>query len=163
MNRKLLAFAFLPLLLLDARADTTCRLAAGNSLAFGSYDVLSPSPSDTLASVEVVCDRSGGGGSSTGPTVSVDLALGQGANGASVGARRLARTGGGDYLSYGLYRDVGRSAVWGFTTGMDTMSKTLTIHGKSAPTIFTIYGRIPAGQDVMAGSYADAVQVTVTP
>jgi spore coat protein U-like protein len=33
----------------------------------------------------------------------------------------------------------------------------------TASATFTIYGRIPVGQDAMAGSYSDGVQITVTP
>jgi spore coat protein U-like protein len=145
--------------LIDAQAATVCRLVSGNSVAFGAYDILSSSPNDTLVSVDVACDRDGGPAN-----VSVNVGLNQGTNGTSVNARRLARVGGGDYLAYGLYRDVGRSAVWGFSSGVDTVTHILNVPNKgTASTTFTIYGRMPANQDVMAGSYSDTVQITVSP
>jgi spore coat protein U-like protein len=70
----------------------------------------------------------------------------------------------GGYMNYGLFRDVGRSAVWGFSPGVDTMGQTLSIPNRgSATATFNIYGRIPALQDVPVGSYTDSVTVTVSP
>ena len=143
----------------QAQAATVCRLASGGSLSFGNYDILSTTPNDTLVSIDVQCDRDGGPGS-----VSVVLGLGSGTIGASTNARRLGRVGGGDVLAYGLYRDTGRSLVWGGSPNVDTVARTLSIPNKgSATTTFTVYGRIPPGQDVRAGSYSDTIQVTVTP
>ena len=67
-----------------------------------------------------------------------------------------------DYLSYGLYRDVNRSATWGSTDNVDTVSQILEIPNReSRAADFTIYGRVPAGQDVSAGTYSDSVQITI--
>lgn len=143
-----------------AAAATTCRLGSGAALAFGTYDVLSPTPDDSLATISATCARDGGP-----QNVTITLQLSAGTNGASVGARRMfTSAGGGAYLSYNLFRDLSRTAVWGYSTGLDTGSITLTVPNKSSRTAtFTIYGRIPAQQDVPAGSYADAVIVTISP
>lgn len=156
---KLLAIAVLSAASACANAATTCSLVSGLSLSFGSYDVLNGTPNDSLTNLTVSCSREGGPAN-----ISVTLGLGQGVNGTTVSTRRLGRVGGGDSISYGLYRDVGRSSVWGFSTGTDTMSQVINISNKSsAPATFSIYGRIPASQDVMQGTYTDTVQVTLTP
>jgi spore coat protein U-like protein len=70
----------------------------------------------------------------------------------------------GEFLAYGLYTDAGRSKVWGFSNGVNTMSQSLSVPNKSSrSTTFIIYGRVPALQDAAVGSYSDLVQVTVTP
>jgi spore coat protein U-like protein len=143
-----------------AGAATVCRFVSGGTVVFGPYDALSATPTDTVASFRVRCDRDGGPAN-----VSITLALSAGAHGASVANRALRQVGGsGDLLSYGLYRDTGRTAVWGFSPGVDAMQQTLSIPNKSSAfATFTIYGRLPALQNVSAGSYTDSVQVTLTP
>lgn len=143
-----------------AFAATSCRIASAGGVAFGAYDVLSPVPRDTVLNVVVSCDRDGGP-----RTTTVVMRLNRGTHGTSVSARRMRHaTSTTDYLEYGLYRDVGRSGSWGFSVGIDTVSRTLDVPNRgTASANFPIYGRIPAGQDVRAGAYSDQVQVTVTP
>jgi spore coat protein U-like protein len=143
-----------------ASAATACRLVNATSLAFGPYDVLATVPNDTLVTIDVACDRHGGPA-----TVDVEMAIGQGSNGTSVNDRRMLHTGGsGDFLNYNLFRDVSRTSVWGFSSGVDTMSRQLSIANNSTATAsFTIYARVPAQQDVTIGNYRDSVQITVTP
>ena len=150
----------LGLLASGAEAVTTCRILSGGGLNFGNYDTLAAAPNDSLATVLVQCTREGGP-----QNVTVTLQLNQGIHGASVQARRMANNApAGGYLNYGLYRDVGRSMVWGFNTGVDTEVRSLSIPNKdSRQATFTIYGRIPAQQDSPVGSYSDRVTATVTP
>ncbi len=53
-------------------------------------------------------------------------------------------------LNYNLYSNAGRTTIW------NTL-RTLVIGNR----IFTIYGRIPAGQDVRPGVYTDNPTVTL--
>jgi spore coat protein U-like protein len=161
VNRALAA-AIALLCACTARADITCQIVSSSGIAFGVYDTLSAVPTDTLTNIRVFCERNGG------PQIVVmTMRLGPGANGTSASDRRMRQLGGGtDYLAYGLYRDVSRSAVWGSNESVDTVSQTVTIAVPNKGTqtaTFTIYGRIPALQDVSAGSYADSVQITLTP
>lgn len=160
MNRTCAACAAWLLAAGTAHAATTCLLTAGAALAFGNYDPLSAAPGDSLATVSAVCSRRGGPAN-----VSVTLQLSQGSNGSSVNARRMANTTvPGEFLNYGLFRDTGRSLVWGFSPGVDTTTQTITVPNKgSATATFTIYGRIPSLQDPAVGAYTDRVTVTVTP
>ena len=159
MNRWF-ALACCALVTQAADAATACRLVNATSLSFGPYDVLSTAANDTLVTIDVACDRHGGPQS-----VEVVMAIGQGSNGTSINNRRMLHTGGsGDYLTYNLFRDVSRSSIWGFSNGVDTVSRQLSIANNSTATAsFTIYARIPAQQDVTIGSYRDSVQITVTP
>jgi spore coat protein U-like protein len=135
-------------------------MVSGIALGFGPYDVFSALVVDSLTNIDVTCERSGGS-----QNVTIVMSLGIGTNGTSISARRLLRVGSaGDYLSYGLFRDSSRSSNWGSSPGIDTVSQTLTVPNNSSRSVtFTIYGRIPAQQDVPAGSYGDRIQVTVTP
>jgi spore coat protein U-like protein len=143
-----------------AGAATLCRFVSSGMAAFGPYDTLSAAPRDTVVTFQVRCDRNGGPAN-----VQVDIGLGVGVGGTSPSSRRMRQVGGsGDYLSYGLYRDIGRSSVWGFSPGVDTVQQTLSVPNRgSALATFTIYGRLPPLQNVSAGSYTDSVQVTLTP
>lgn len=159
MNRLLLGAALL-LWTATAGAVTTCRINAASSMAFGLYDILSPMPTDSQATVNVVCLRIGGAAQTT-----VLLGLSAGAHGSSVNTRRMANSGtAGGHLSYGLFRDISRLSVWGNSGGVNTVGQIVTVPVIGfASTTFTIYGRIPAQQDVAVGSYGDAVQATLTP
>lgn len=139
-------------------AAVTCRFESNSSVAFGPYDVTSTTPTDSLATVLVRCDSSTGGN----PSVTVTLSVSPGASGSSRRMRHLGSSG--DVLTYGLFRDAARSAAWGFTAGVDTVSQNLKIqNNRSAQASFTIYGRIPPLQDVTPGDYVDTVQVTLSP
>jgi len=67
-------------------------------------------------------------------------------------------SGGGDTLNYNLYRDSARAEVWGDGAG-NTYVQTGIGTGGTAHLI--VYGSIPAGQNVRAGLYSDAVTVIV--
>lgn len=141
-----------------AQAAMVCRIVTGGGLDFGGYEVFAATPRDSLMNLTVTCDRNGGAGD-----VTVSLRLGTGNHASSVTSRRMMRNAAPiDYLAYGLYRDVGRSNVWGITDGVDTMVRTLSVPNKaSRSATFVIYGRVPAQQDVSAGSYADTIQATI--
>ena len=58
--------------------------------------------------------------------------------------------------------DKGTYWVVAQTDNVNTVSTNLSIPNKSsASATFIIYGRIPAGQDVSAGTYRDTVGVTL--
>lgn len=158
MNRLALVLWLLALAS-SVHAATTCRVTRSGTLSFGSYDVMSPTPSDSLLNVDVACDRRGGP-----QRVTVMMRLGLG-NGPAVNARRLVHTGGtGEYLQYGLFRDIARSSVWGYSDGVDTVARELAVpNNSSATATFVIYGRIQPQQDVPVGIYTDSVQISITP
>ncbi len=116
-------------------------------LVFGSFDPVvahATAPLDANGAVIVTCTK--------GAATTVALNLGQYA---AAAVRRMS--GGTDYLQYELYQNTGRTQAWG--TGAQAMTPPVA-PGK-APRSFTVYGRVPGGQDVLAGSYADTVTATV--
>lgn len=160
MNRWLVCVALL-LGACSARAETICRFVSAPGLAFGVYDATSSVPTDSLTNVRVTCERNGGP-----QLVTLTMRLGPGSNSSSVQTRRMNQLGGSDYLNYGLYSDVSRSVVWGMSDNVNTVSQTISIavpNKGSESATFTIYGRIPALQDVRVGTYADSVGITLTP
>ena len=138
-------------------AATTCTIASG-TLAFAPYDVFNGTPLDTQANVVVTCTRNGGP-----PSTTVTLALGPSTTSGAIATRRLRRTAGTDLLDYNVYRDAARLGVWGQTSGVDTVAQTLSVPNKSSANVsFTLFGRIPAGQDPSAGSYSDSLLMTIS-
>lgn len=153
-----LALVLLVLAAPAAAAATSCRVVSGGSLAFGRYDILAARPTDSQATLSISCERSGGPAG-----VTLTVRLDPGSQGGPASAHRLRHTGGRpDVLRYGLYRDAARSAAWGSSDGVDTMDAALTVPDRGTASIrFTIFGRMPPGQDVRIGSYADVVRVTI--
>src|SRR5207253_11226918 len=73
----------------------------------------------------------------------------------STGSNR-ALSGGTQRVSYQLYRDEGRTQVWGGGSALQFVS-----NGVARPEQVTVYGRIPPGQEVQSGVYTDVVTATV--
>jgi spore coat protein U-like protein len=74
----------------------------------------------------------------------------------STTARKLSNAS-GSLLAYGIFRDSARSQNFG--QGSDSRILTLTTAGSGN---VSVYGRIPGGQVVPAGTYTDTVVVTLT-
>lgn len=130
----------------DATVIGSCNVSATN-LAFGNYDTLSATPTDATSSVTVQCSLS----------TAYDIGLDEGTGtGATVAVRKLTK--GADTLNYSLFQESARTNVWGNTVSTDTVSGT----GTGVDIVHTVYGRVPAGQVVNTGAYADTVTVTVT-
>lgn len=150
----LLALSLLPE---AASAATACSLATGN-MVFGSYDVFSPASLDTSSTLIVTCSRAGGP-----QHVDITIAIGPGTHGGS-SASRTMKASSGDLLGYNLFRDAARTAIWGEVPGLSTVTQMLAVpNHSSAQATVTVFGRIPASQNVSQGSYSDSVVVTVTP
>lgn len=128
---------------ISATVLAQCDVSA-TSLSFGNY---SAAQLDGTATVSVTCTTS------TPFTVALDTGSG---TGATVAARKMTGPSSAT-LTYALYRDSGRSQVWGVTVGTDTLAST----GTGATVPLTVYGRIPAGQHPTPGAYTDTVNVTL--
>jgi spore coat protein U-like protein len=66
---------------------------------------------------------------------------------------------GGHRLNYKLYTAANRAVIWG-----DATSDTVTVNGTGigVNVNHAVYGRIPALQNVHAGSYSDIIIVALT-
>lgn len=112
------------------------------TLLFGSYDPGAASPRDALATIAVACTAG----------TPYWVALDAGANPAGL-TRQMAS--GLARLQYDLYSDAGRTTPWNTVTTVSGTAPT------TDPIPLQVYGRIPAGQYVAAGSYTDTVQATI--
>jgi spore coat protein U-like protein len=143
---------------IDAAAAADCTVSA-TGVNFGAYDPSAVAPSDSTGNVVVLCTHVSGGATKVKYTVS----LSTGSSG-TYAARQLRA--GTKRLTYNLFGDSGRSAVWGNGFGGTTvMSGSFTVgpgagnHQRQATN--PIYGRIPAGQSVLDGAYSDTIVVTL--
>ena len=131
-------------LAISANVSKNCSVATA-PVAFGSYDPLSATPLDTTGTVTVNCTRT------TAATVGLDL----GQN-VLTSARRM-KSGTTEYLGYNLFSDSGRTTEWN-----NTATQGYTSASKNTAQVYTVYGRVAAGQDALAlASYADTVVATV--
>lgn len=123
-----------------------CRVSV-TDLAFGNYDPLLANieqPLDGSAQLQMVCTKN------SQATVMFDA----GRNGV---ASSRVMTMGTERVSYDLFRDSARTQRWG--DGTDAIHVVGT--GNPNPLQFTVFGRVPPGQEVGAGSYSDIVTATV--
>lgn len=125
-----------------------CWILQSTGVAFGMYDVYSPTPLDSVGAIGILCNPGA-------RTITVSLSSG---NSGSF-AQRFMRSA-ADTLNYNLYRDGARTEIWGDGTGGSLLYGPITITGWSW-TSLSVFGRVTPGQDVAAGNYLDTVTVTV--
>lgn len=128
---------------------------------FGSYDPVVATPDDSAGRVDITCTNVPGTGLDN---VAYSVALSPGSAG-TFNPRRLAA--GAGRLDYNLFRDAGRTQVWGNgTSGSFLVSGTLRVgpgQGNGTRTnTHDIFGRVPAQQDAAVGAYSDTIVVTLT-
>lgn len=118
---------------------------------FGAYNPLSASEKTATGQVSVTCNLLFG----LGLLPSFTVALSTGTSG-SYAPRKMAN--GAQRLSYNLYDDAG--SVWGNGLGgtvLGSFNGVLSLGTLNFP----VKGRIPVGQDVASGAYADTITVLV--
>ena len=142
---------------LAASAAVTCSVSATGP-AFGVYNPLNATPTYANSTVQVSCTLLSGGATA----VTLVSSYSTGASGSYALRTMLS---GASTLGYNLFYDAAYTQIRGNGTGgSQTGGATLNLT-PATPTQTasgTIYGRIPAGQDVAAGSYADTIVVTIT-
>jgi spore coat protein U-like protein len=140
-----------------SHALVSCATAA-SGLVFGVYDPLSATSAVSTGSLTVTCTLLSGAAITV--PVRVDLSTGSSGN---YGTRTT--TSGAQVLNYNLFWSTAYTQVWGDGTGGSFYGTGSVFVSPASPTQSasgTMYGRIPAGQDVGAGVYQDIVVVTVT-
>ena len=118
----------------------TCNVQS-NGVAFGGYDTFGPSPLDGAGSIHISCDAA--------TSFTIGLSSGSGS------FQQRLMIGGPSRLRYNLYTDSSRSFAWGEGMGNDVSASGMNIDA-------TIFGRIPARQNVTAGVYVDTITVTIS-
>jgi spore coat protein U-like protein len=140
-----------------AVAQVSCSVSAPN-ISFGSYDVFAGSPITSTTTISVTCTLTGNGTE----TFDYAIALSPGLSNSFV---QRTMTSGANALGYNLYSNSTRTTVWGDGSGAaPAVSGSMTLK-KNAPTHTdspTVYGSVPALQDVGVGAYADNITIIVS-
>ncbi|MBO1056630.1 MAG: spore coat protein U domain-containing protein [Dolichospermum sp. JUN01] len=134
---------------ISSTVSNNCTISTA-ALSFGTYNPVEGS--NVTGTVTTNCTA----------YVNAVITLGQGfysATGSSneVPLRRLQNGASASYLNYNLYKNSGKTTIWGNST-----STGVTVIGTGTEESTSVYGEIPAGQSVAAGSYTDDVTATVT-
>jgi len=114
------------------------------SVNFGTYSVFSPTDLPATGGVSYFCLLG---------TRARTTCIGAG-SGATVAQRRMVGLSGS--IRYNLYIDAAHTRIWG-----DAPPNCLVDTGFSVLGRYTVFGLIPAAQDVAVGSYSDSVVVTL--
>lgn len=132
----------------NASVNANCKFpSTANDLDFGAYDPVYDNLTadlDASTTFDIKCTK--------GTSVVLKLGLGN----YSVGNQRRLRMDAANYMNYDLYSDASRTTVWN-----PTVYVTFTAPSSSTITE-TVYGRVPAGQDLSAGTYTDVVTITAS-
>jgi spore coat protein U-like protein len=121
-----------------------------NAVPFGTYNVFASSPTDSTGSVSYSCFLA--------LSLNVRIYLGTGGAG-GFSPRRMSS--GGHTLNYNLFRDAARSTVWEDGSGTTSYHQVSILALVASAGTVTIYGRVPALQDVNIGSYTDDVVASI--
>jgi spore coat protein U-like protein len=115
-------------------------------LNFGNYDVFGTLNDDVTGTINVNCPSG----------IPYAIWLSSGTSG-TYSSRSM--TSGPNILTYNLFTDPTRLTIWGDgSAGTGTFSGSGTGSNIGTP----VYGRIPAGQNAVVGTYNDVITVTVT-
>jgi spore coat protein U-like protein len=140
----------------SAAVSFGCTVSA-TSIAFGTYNPLSASPTAATGSWTVTCNAVGNGSA----TVSGTLTLSTGSSG-KYSSRQM--NFGANKLLYNIYLTPTYQQILGDgTAGTYAPSDSGTVTaGQVYKVTGSMYGLIPASQDIAAGGYSDTIVVTVT-
>jgi spore coat protein U-like protein len=129
-------------------AQAACSLTS-TSIAFGNYDIFSPSPLDTLGQIIFRCGNN-----------DHDVAISLDKGGApTFNPRRMLN--GASTLNYNLYLDAARTVIWGDGS---SGTQTFFVHNpqnNNRDISVPIHGRVPAGQGASVGNYSNTVTITI--
>ena len=150
---------WLCLIATNAVATASCAVSTPG-LNFGTYDVFAAGAINGNATLTVSCDLNPPPGNAD---ISYTISLSTGSSNSFV--QRQMKSGANTF-GYNLYTTNAYSVVWGDGTGSTaTVSGSMRLKNTnpSQSNTHTVYGQIPALQDVaVASNYQDNVTVTVT-
>lgn len=134
--------------------NCNCTVAASN-MNFGSYSTTNASATTVNGNVQVTCSAL-----VAGLNVSYTIAMNAG-NSANFTPRSMTYS---TYnLNYNLFSDASYSTIWGDgTSGTSLVSDSYFLNLISVTRNYTVYGKIPALQNIAPGSYSDSILVTIT-
>lgn len=161
MTRKtfLLILLLIPMLLFApqrAHAATTCS-ATMTDMSFGPV-VPSGGAVDITATISWTCTYTGLLSSLYGDYIQLCFSAGSGSASASLNPRKMIEAGSSELMSYDMYRETGRTTIWGTASAAQisgTSNFTILGSGTSKNGTVTVYGRVPTGQTTLGvGSYS---------
>lgn len=130
----------------SVNVTNACTVAA-TPMSFGAPTSIGGSNINSTSTITLVCTNG----------ANYDVALDNGTH--ASGSQRNMQFGTAT-IPYNVYRDAGRTASWGATSGTDTVSGTM---GATGTFSLIAYGQIPSSAtSVGAGTYTDTITVTVT-
>ena len=142
-----LIVAVLLLLAFAGRAEAACTIST-TPVNFGSYNVFNTSATPANGTITYRC----GAGDRN-----ITITISTGSSGSFANRTMKKST---ENLTYNFYLDAAFATVWGDgsgTTGQYSIKN--PPNGTDVP--LTVYGRVPALQDVSVGSYSDTVIATI--
>ena len=125
----------------------SCSVSA-NDLDFGNYDPLALAATTASTTIDVTCTL----------LAPFTVALDSGVNGADIDNREMSD--GSAALGYQLFSDAPLSTVFG--DGLIGSTVAGVGAGPLVPVNVPVFGQIPLGQNMEAGSYSDTITVTLT-
>lgn len=130
----------------DAFAQS-CTISA-TSVNFGNYNVFNGTALDSTGTITYRCNAAAS---------NITIALSKGLS-STYNPRQMSK--GAEALAYNLYQNSARTTVWGDGTG-GTFIYFRANPPNNSNVNLTVYGRVPAGQDVSAGTFNDTVSATI--
>jgi len=142
-----------------ADAGTLCGVET-LGVAFGTYEIVLPTPNDSNGTIDLVCSYLPTPG---GPPPLIAVYFNAGSSGVMTDRRMNSAS---DTLRYNLYTDPAHTQIWGDGTGGTSFQSAEIrvgpgVGNATRSETFTIYGRIPPRQSVDTGTYSDTIVVTV--
>ena len=125
----------------------SCTISA-TSVNFGSYNVFDGPALDSTGTITYRCN---------GAANNISISLSKGLS--STYSPRLMSKG-VEALSYNLYTNAGHTNIWGDGTSGTTVY-VFRANPPNSNVNVPIYGEVPAGQDVSAGTFSDTVSATI--
>ena len=130
-----------------AQQVASCTISA-NSVSFGTYNVFDGTALDSTGTITYSCNNAAS---------NITISLSKGAS--STYSNRVM-TKGSEQLGYNLYLNAARTTIWGDGTSGTSVYTRANPPNNSNVNV-TVYGRVVAGQDVSAGSFADTISATI--
>ena len=152
LSRALLAIkaALLMLMLLfPLPAWAACSFSITSAIVFGNYDIFNNAPLDTVGTLVYRCGQ-------TDQNITIALDTG---GASSFANRRMLK--GSEPLHYNIYLDAARTIIWGDGSGGSKAYFIKNPQPNNADITIQVYGRIPAGQSVSAGTFSNELTVTM--
>lgn len=130
-----------------ANVQATCTVAS-TDMAFGAYTGGQATNLDATSTITATCPPG------QGYTLGLNAGLG---SGATTSTRMMTLSSGTATLNYGLFTDSTRATNWDDIGGTNTVADI----GDGTGQAHTVYGRVPALQNVQTGTYQDTITVTM--